>query len=437
MAMTSRSAGAISILLAAACGAKSSAPPREVADSVPGPTTTAPAPSPADALHTSLAAAAERPDALWTLVNAQRGLSIRSPAGETIACAPSDLAGQSIPFAADQPWRCNASLSRCISRDPEEGDTVYYYRGGRLDTIAVTDLTYLDSNEAEIAEVVGVERGPCFVKELGTAEGIRATLLATLAAKPFDHFMGALIDPQRGLLLGDGRDGYHRIACETASFPWGGPPFEIRESWACDASGSRCTTSDPDDGGFAFFFRDGALDAVISYPDRVPVDDGARVKALLAADRGACAFGAELVATAVDAVDPDDDHPPLAHPPQDLWVYTHPTWYTDDAEGMDGPPAKLPARAKTEHLCGAKAAARANELLLEVTATDPECHVAPISCSFRADSDSVGTELRIIPGQDGGPWVIARLGPEEQQPKKIEKAVTKLVAKAAATKPCK
>lgn len=429
------------ILLAAACGAKSAAPPREVAGSAPDPTTTtttttAPEPSAADAVHAALAAAAKHPSSLWAMVDEQRGLSVRSAAGETIACAASDLAGGTIPFAADQPWRCNASLSRCISANADEGDTIYYFRDGRLDTIAVTTAVYLDGNEHEIAGIVGTERGPCFARDLATAEAIRATLVATLAAKPFDHFMGALIDPRRGLVLADAGDDHHRIACD-GSFSWGGPPFEILASWACDAAASRCTTSDPDGHGFSIHVRDGALDAVIAYRDKVPGDDGARVKALLAADRGACAFGAELAAAVVEAADSDDDRAGLVHPPADLWVYTDPTWYTDDTEGMDGPPAKLPARARTEHLCGTKAAARANQLLLEVDAADPQCHVAPVSCSLHAASDGVGAEVRVIPGKDGAPWVIARLGPFTRQPKKVEKAVAKFLAKASAAKPCK
>ncbi|MCE9579360.1 MAG: hypothetical protein K8W52_39925 [Deltaproteobacteria bacterium] len=429
-----------------ACGhqpERAASPPPPRPSSPPRPPSP-PAASPTDRIHAALVAA-QSPAALWALVDPQRGLSVQTPTGrgdelaDRLACSPAELSPAALAFAADRRWRCNPAASRCISSDPQDGDTVYYFRGGFLDTIAHTANIYLDENETEIAGIVDAPRGPCFAPAMTSTDAIRTTLTAALAARPLDHFLGTLVDPARGLVLHDAADGTSRVVCAANAFT-GGAPYEMRRTWSCDAALRRCATTDGEgDGGYVFYLRDGALDAIVSYGAAIPATDGPRVQAALASDRHACGFREDVRAFFARRTDGNEPDPAahLAHPPRELWTFTHPSFLDDDSEGMDAPqPRRKRTPAVTRRYCGAAAARRAEELILAAGSAGPdECGAAPTSCSMFQDSDGVGAETRLIPSADGTRWVIAQVGSNDDERAAIERQLAAFLRTAAA-KPC-
>ena len=217
----------------------------------------------------------------------------------------------------------------------------------------------------------------------GSTEDIHTALIAASREMPAMH---RLIDPEWGIGTYDPGDTGVAHHCETQEFATHpGLAFTVHEHdrFRCDRERRRCSAADPDGGGYSFYFRAGAgdavwLDTIVHHTRTVPGRDSGAVRAFANAGDGVCSFRRALGAT--------DASPPRQF---SVFVASH-TGLVEDTV--------------SSHLCGDEADAANEERLLPNLSTRARmlCTRNPSRCGYRR-----GDEQIAIYGAAGGPTSIA------------------------------
>lgn len=208
---------------------------------------------------------------------------------------------------------------------------------------------------------------------------------AILAASSDRHAFRRLVDPDWGVGVFDPAEAGVRQYCEMrniANNPGLGFIFNHGDDFSCNRDVSRCTVKGDDRSGYAFLFREGEgdavwLNAIVSYPRRVPNRENRQARTFLGGGDGVCAMHNAL-------------RSPDSAPPSRFSVFV------SEQTG-------LVPEVLAEHECGDGAAAAFQERLGVVRSRRPrECNRNPSRCVWRSGDE----DYTVYATDDGAPFAV-------------------------------